>query len=401
MTTDATSTRKRGQGEGTWRNRNGRWEYRFRVMDPATGFTRQRSVSGDTKDECRARAKDVTVKARKAGTARRIVDTITLGEWAEHWRTTVLPTSDRRTSTRANYDSMIRTHITGTPLARTRLRDLTGLAIETHIAKRSLAVASKRNLHACIAALLADAVRDRRIADNPIRDAKRPRRAPAKRSTQARALTDAQVTAVLTAATGHPLHALLVTALHTGMRRGELAGLRWSDVDLAAGTIHVRQQVTVLGGDDDELKTVHGDRVIPMTATLRDVLVDHGLAEQARLATRTRPRTDLVFTGRTGQVLDLRAVSRWYAYLVDRINHPTHAADAPIPATVTIDDQGLHALRHTFASRALAAGIPITDVSEWLGHADPSITLAIYSWALPGRQQASIAKLDSHLASLT
>lgn len=397
---DDTRKAKRGQGEGTWRQRNGRWEYRFSVTDPTTGFGRQRSVTGATKEECRARADKVTKDARKAGTSARIVDTMTLGEWAARWLADVLPTSDRRASTRSNYDSMIRNHIVGTPIARTKLRDLTGLAIETHIAKRTLGPASKRNLHACLAAVLADAVRDRRIVDNPMRDAKRPRKPASKRSTAAKALSDADVRIVTAAVAGQRLAPLVTVALHTGMRRGELAGLRWVDVDLDAGTIHVRQQATAYG-DDDELKTINADRIIPLTAPARDALIGHGLDEQARLARCTDPRTDLVFTGRTGQGLDLRALSRWYSGVIHDINHPKDGNGDPVEPAQTVTEQGLHSLRHTFASRALAAGIAITDVSAWLGHADPAITLSIYSWALPGREQSSIDRLAQHYASLT
>lgn len=397
---ETTRKAKRGQGEGTWRQRNGRWEYRFRVADPTTGFSRQRSVSGDTKEQCRLAADKVVKDARKAGTSARIVDTMTLGDWAARWLKDVLPTSDRRASTRSNYDSMIRNHIIGTPIARMKLRDVTGLAIETHIAKRQLGPASKRNLHACLAAVLADAVRDRRLADNPIREAKRPRKPASNRSTAAKALSDVDVKAITGAVAGHRLAPLVTVALHTGMRRGELCGLRWADVDLEAGTIHVRQQATAYG-DDDDLKTINADRVIPLTDIARDALIGHGLDEQARLARCTSPRTDLVFTGKTGQALDLRAVSRWYSGVIDGINHPKDDNGDPIEPTVTVTEKGLHSLRHTFASRALAAGIAITDVCAWLGHADPSITLSIYSWALPGREQSSIDRLAQHYASLT
>ena len=77
---------------------------------------------------------------------------------------------------------------------------------------------------------------------------------------------------------------------------------------------------------------------------------------------------------------------RWYS---------THARN------VGVTDTGFHAFRHTFASRALAAGVPITDVSEWCGHADPAITLALYSWALPGDKRETIGLLDAHLGGIT
>jgi integrase len=186
---------------------------------------------------------------------------------------------------------------------------------------------------------------------------------------------------ILDVTKNHRWHALVVLALHTGMRRGELAGLRWSDIDFNTNEIHVQQQHNRFDEDDD-LKSIHSDRIIPLSRTARAALMDHGINETDRLATLTNPHVDRVFTGKTGQPIILRSMSRWYN---------ERAKDAQL------SDYGWHAFRHTFASRSLAAGVPIVDVSEWLGHADPSVTLALYSWALPGEKTNRIDLLDRHL----
>ena len=74
---------------------------------------------------------------------------------------------------------------------------------------------------------------------------------------------------------------------------------------------------------------------------------------------------------------------------------------APQARNVGVTDTGFNAFRHTFASRALAAGVPITDVSERCGHADLSITLAPYSWALPGDKRETISLFEAHLGDIT
>ena len=374
-------------GDGSWRKRGKRWEYRFRVTDPVTGMNVYRSVSGDTKTECRDAAHRLRREVKASGTAipSRASKPITLGEWSEKWRSEYLPASKRASNTIKQYDSLLRTHVEATPLANVRLTALTGLGIETHIEGRDIAASSKRSLHAALAAVLADAVRDRRLGENPIDDAKRPKRPTTRRATQARALSDREVVTILDATADHRWSALIVLALHTGMRRGELAGLKWSDVDLDAGQIHVQRQATI-DVDDVEPKTIHGDRIVPLSATARAALVQHGLDEALRLADVEDARHDLVFTNGHGQAVDLRTLSRWYA---------KHAQASGLSV------HGLHAHRHTFASRALAAGVPITDVSAWLGHADPSITLALYSWALPGNKTTTIDLLDQHMAGLS
>jgi len=374
-------------GDGSWRKRGNRWEYRFRVTDPVTGMNVYRSVSGDTKTECRESAARLRREVKASGTAipSRASKAITLGEWSEKWRSEYLPASKRALNTVKQYDSLLRTHVEGTPLGDVRLAALTGLGIETHIEGRDLSASSKRSLHAALAAVLGDAVRDRRLGENPIHDAKRPKRPTTRRATQVRALSDREVLDIIKATGKHRWSALIVLALHTGLRRGELAGLKWSDVDLDGGEIHVQRQATV-DFDDVEPKTVHGDRIVPLSATAKTALIHHGIEETARLADIQGARHDLVFTNRWGQAVDLRALSLWYA---------KHAK------ACGLSGNGLHAHRHTFASRALAAGVPITDVSAWLGHADPSITLALYSWALPGNKTTTIDLLDQHMAALT
>lgn len=98
------------------------------------------------------------------------------------------------------------------------------------------------------------------------------------------------------------------------------------------------------------------------------MLVQHGIDEQIRHERLNDPSRDRVFTNRSGHQIDIDALSRWYR---------KEARKAKIRET------GLHALRHTVISRWVAAGIPITTVAAWAGHADPSITLRIYAWALP------------------
>jgi len=378
-------TTKRGQGEGSFRKRDGRqWEYRIRVLNPETGFKERISVTGATKDECRKKAQEITRSWTKGKRVSRESASLTVSQWSEIWRTEFLPNTHRKTAGVHQYDSLLRNHIEGTSLGRIRLNRVTGLQLESHIQSRQLSVSSKRSLHSALQSMFADAVRDRRLDVDPMKDAKRPKKPAIKRATQARALSDQGVIGILEATKDHRWSAMIVLGLHTGMRRGELAGLRWSDIDFKAGEIHVQQQHTVYETDAD-LKTVHGDRIIPLSQTAKDALIEHGARETERLAGIKDARTDLVFTGATGNPVDLRSMSRWYTARAKEVE---------------LADTGWAALRHTFASRALAAGVPITDVSDWLGHADPSITLQHYSWALPANKTQTMDLLERHLTQI-
>jgi integrase len=374
MSIDQDRKAKRGQNEGTWRTLpSGSWELRFSYKDE-NGWSRRGSVSAPTKDEARTRRDDV-LKAVKDG--RRVVRAAkvpTLSAWIDSWLVDVLPHSGRAANTRKMYASLLSTHVQGTALAKHRLADLRPSQLQALVGTTTkhdgaaLGHSSRRNLFAALVAVLDTALDDGLIADNPMRKAKRPKNPNPGRQAEARALTDTQVTAILRSVDDHRHGILVRVALLTGMRRGELIGLTWDAIGFDTGTLRVRQQVTGDDADPTDVKTAAGDRVIPMSDELRALLVTHGLDQQVRHARLTDPRTDLVFTDRFGQQVDPRALSRWYALRV---------------ADTGVDETGLHALRHTAISRWIAAGIPITVVARWAGHADPSITLRVYAWALP------------------
>lgn len=359
---------KRGQNEGSWRLLpSGSWELRFSYRNE-NGWSQRGSVTGRTKDDARARRDDV-LRAVKEG--RKVVKASkvpTLASWIDSWLVDVLPHSGRAANTRRMYQSILTNHAKSTPLGRQRLTDLRPSQLQALVGSATVGHSTKRNLFAALTACLQTAVDDGLLADNPMRKAKRPKNPSPGRQAEARALTPDQVTAILDQVDGHRYAVLVRVALLTGMRRGELIGLTWDAVGFDTGTMRVRQQVTGDADDPVDVKTTAGDRVIPMSDELRALLVQHGVDEQIRHTRLTNPRTDLVFTNRHGQQVDTHALSRWYRFA---------ARDAGL------DETGLHALRHTTISRWIAAGIPITVVARWAGHADPSITLRVYAWALP------------------
>lgn len=144
---------------------------------------------------------------------------------------------------------------------------------------------------------------------------------------------------------------LFVALLMTGARIGELIALRWRDVNMVGGEIHIRY--TDYRGKLQPVKTDSGCRTLPIYGDLTAIL-----------RRRYRRRTcDRVFTNSLGLPCVYRSVlDAWRRFL----------------AGLGIEPCGLHKLRHTFAHRALRAGVPVRVVSAWLGHADVYITLQIY-----------------------
>jgi integrase len=163
---------------------------------------------------------------------------------------------------------------------------------------------------------------------------------------------------------------LIVT---TGMRRGELAGLRWIDVDLDAGRVSPRRPRVVVNYQVvvSEPKTAKGRRSLALDPATVAALRRHRTQQaQERLAAGSFWQdSGLVFAWPDGSPIHPQRFSSWFEQ---------HARVAGLPRI------RLHDVRHSYATAALAAGIPAKVVSERLGHANIAITMDTYSHVLPG-----------------
>jgi len=174
------------------------------------------------------------------------------------------------------------------------------------------------------------------------------------------------------------LYPLFHLVAYRGLRRGEAVGLRWQDIDLDRRELHVNQQVVQLGWATEigPPKTGSGTRTIPLDGGTCRVLVqwrDHQTRE-LRLIGATPPDTGMVFTRRDGTAVHPDMATDTFARLLDRAGLP------PIR---------LHDLRHTAASLALQAGVPMKVVSEQLGHSSLAITADTYTSVLPAVARAA------------
>ena len=188
---------------------------------------------------------------------------------------------------------------------------------------------------------------------------------------------------LLRAAEGHPDEALVRVALLTGLRRGELLALRWTDMDLAAGQLRVTRAATRLQGRTmyREPKSSRSRRAVALPASVVAVLKVHRkrqLEERLRLGVRPG-EDDLVFCRPDARPLDPSGVSH-------RLRCLASAAGVP----------GLrfHDLRHACATLMLAQGTHPKVVQERLGHETITTTMDIYSHVLPGLQEEAASRLD-------
>lgn len=317
---------------------------------------------------------------------------LTVGEYlADHWmpllRDRIKPT------TRDSYRRMLEAYVVPR-IGRIRLQELSASHLnrlyadlreaggtQMSHAKRGqtkpLSPKTVRNVHAMLSKALNDAVDVGLLATNVAQRAKPPR--PPAVSQTVEAWTADELAEFLAFVRDDRLYACWHLAAHTGLRRGELLGLRWKDLDLAAGVLAVRQSI-VLAYTTPIVSTPksHEARVVNLDpATIRSLLAHRDRQDGERRAWgEGYVDSGLVFRREGGNAIHPDRLSQ----LFDK--HVRHAGIRRIK---------LHGLRHTHATLMLKAGVPVKVVSERLGHADPAFTLRIYQHVLSGMQAEAAA----------
>lgn len=242
-------------------------------------------------------------------------------------------------------------------------------------------------IHQMLRRALDDAVRRGLIVTNPAAVALSPRRRPLG-SSVAKAWNAYQLRAFLDHTAGHRMHAALWTAANTGMRRGELAGLHWGDLDLDAGTLSINRSLVSVSYELHESrgKTRTSRRCIDLDSTTAQVLRDWKAQ---------RASEDASFDPDDGD-------AQVFAQPDGTVTHPQLISDAfkRKVRTSGLPKIRLHDLRHTHATLLLKAGVPIKVVSERLGHSTPAFTMATYQHVLPGMQREAAETFASLLELL-
>jgi integrase len=200
--------------------------------------------------------------------------------------------------------------------------------------------------------------------------------------------TAQQTSAFLSAARKDPYYAAFVVVAYTGLRRGEVCALRWSDIDFASGRIEIVQQLVQYGWHadiQDETKSDAGDRVVIAVQPVLKALAKHRKKQQAQqdAAGERWTKTGLVFTTATGKPI-----------------HPSEVTDAlrEIARRADLPPIRLHDLRHGTATHALSAGVDMKTVSEMLGHSSITITADTYTSVADELKRAAADKIADQLA---
>jgi len=349
----------RGQGEGSiFQEGDGSWRASLEV--PGTDGKRHRKkMRGKTRKEVAAKL-DAARKELAAGV---VVDRrLTVAKFLDQWQQRRALSQDLAPATLTTYTDVIRFYI-APHVGGLLLVDLTASHVEQMTAAVIASGKSIRTANIARAVLrraLKDAMRDGLVMRNAAALSNPPRQ-PRR---EGRTLDLDQARALLAHVSGHPLEAAFVVSLTTGLRRGELLGLRWADIDLGAGYVTVRAQLraTPDGLRIVDTKNTGSVRMLPLSALAVDALHRH------RITSPGLPSA-LVFTGASG--LPVHPDS-WR-------HHVYKATQAALG-----ESWSPHELRHSCASIMLASGADLKTVSATLGHSSIRVTADVYAHLMRG-----------------
>ncbi len=366
---------RRGNGDGMKpvQRKDGIWECSLRLGDG-----KRKAVYGKTRKDAQAklaalrRAQEesrlVTGPTKKVGTY--------LDEWLEgHVRLTVQPTTH---DTYQRDVERLRPYIGNIRLDQLRHEHIQHAYTEL---LEGLSPTSVHRVHRGLKTALRHAVKIGLVMHNPI-ERVTPPRVPRK---EMRPLTPEEVELFLQSTADHLLHGLWVVLVTTGMRVGEATALHWTDLDLDAGALQIRDTVKRLKGKGlviGDVKTPHSRRRIILAAGTVEALRVHQQRQACarKVADHAWAEQGLVFCTGTGGPLDAGAVS--------------HAKDRALVAC-GLPHVRTHDLRHTAATYLLSKGVHPKVVQELLGHSSIALTMNTYSHVLPSLQQEVAKHMDA------
>jgi integrase len=360
--------KRRGNGEGrTTRRKDRRWEARYTAQTP--NGPKRKVLYGKTREEV---AKKLTkAMADRDGGLVFDHENLRVEDYLDRWlkgsvRGSVKPV------TYESYERILRVHVVPT-LGRVKLDKLNPLHLQSLYSERldsGLSPRTVRYVHVVMHRALKQAVRWGLVPRN-VSEAVDPPRIHRK---EMHPLSPLQARTFLEAAREDRLEALYVVAVHCGLRQGELFGLRWNDVDLETGTIHVNRSLsqTKDGPTFTVPKTSKSRRTVQITNGAIEALKCHSQRqadEMVRMGTLYGDQ-GLVFASEVGTPLNRHNV--------------TQRSFRPLLRRAGLPEIRFHNLRHTCATLLLGKGVHPKFVQELLGHATIAITLDTYSHVLPG-----------------
>lgn len=368
--------KRRGNREGSiYKRKDGRWCGQLILgYDLKTGKPIKKYIYARTREEV---AKKLNRLLWQAGNVS--PEKYTLGGWLHTWLE-LYKKSSLRPTTFERYESIIKNHVPETlkklPLEKLYPEHLQRLYLEKQ--KEGLSGRSVELLHVVLHSALKQAMRlgyvSRNVADYVDR--------PKKKTKEKRILTQEELHCFLSCANKHRLYPAFLLLVTTGIRRGEVLGLRWQDLNYEEETIVINQSLTTLnhGFVIQEPKSESGKRIIPLLPEVVEELKKwrkKWLEEKISLGPDW-PETDLVFPSEVHTPMYPRNFTRVFYTICQKAG---------------IEGITIHSLRHSFVSYLVAQGVDPRTVKELVGHSSVTLTLDVYARSISASKKEAIEHL--------
>lgn len=398
--------KSRGNGEGNIRQRkDGRWEARITIGRNENGTQKMKYFYGKSRKEAAEKLEAYNNDTRKGIYIE--PNKYTLSQWIDEWYKTYVVNRVKPT-TQANYHNITNIYIKPY-LGQIKLMELKSAHVQEFY--NSLLTGGRINgnknkgfrsssiqcIHKVLRTLLQAAYLNDLIPKNPVSN-KRVTLPKKEQDAKVNTLTPAEQKKIEKLCVGTRFGTAIILDLYTGLRRGELLALTWNDVDFKNRTLTVNKQLNRLRNFDSNSTTKTSltisnytkssvERKIALPSAIIEMLEnykDNEIKNRQSLG-GLYSEHNLIFCYENGEPLDINVLPRFFKKLLKK---------AKIKSTK------FHTIRHTFATRALEAGVPVKVVSQILGHANISITLDTYSHVLSELQDEAMQTITDKFLSI-
>lgn len=381
--------KKRANGEGNIRKRSdGRWEGRYTVGYDENGKIKTKSVLAKTQAEVKEKLRVAIAEAGKTDVIK--AKTYTVGTWVDFW----LETYEKikiRPSTYKTYLGFIENHIKPS-LGDTNLRKLTTVQIqqfyqqllsngrvervESNNQAKGLRPKTVHNLNQMLSAALDCAVEQKLICSNPAKSCVLPK----VKKQEMKTIPLDKLGQFFSEAKRSGVYELYYIELATGLRRGELLGLKWDDVDWKNSVIYVRRQIIRQDGKviAAPLKTKNSYRCVAIGSDAIAILKEKQIKENGF--------SEYIFLSPTGRPISPDSVLHMLQRVLKRAG---------------LEKIRFHDLRHTFATMALQNGVDVKTLFGMLGHYSTGFTLDTYAHVTTAMQTNAAKAVGSFLSDAT
>ena len=378
-------------GVGIVQKKNGRYEARY-----SDRFGNRKSISGYDLKDVKKRFNEAIYENEKEINIR---DNIKLDDWYEKWMK-IYKYDSIRDNTKRHYTQVYKKHISPY-LGNYYIKDITQLQIREllkNLSRQGYQYETKNKVRILLLDMFNKAIIDEFVKRNPAKGITIKRN----EETDIQVLSIEDQAAFFDCCKGTFYDNLFNVAISTGMRIGELAALRWNDIDFENNVIHVVRTLVYQKYEEDNCKTFHFE--LPKTKTsLRDIPINKQCKTalqkqylQKNVVKNKAPKEkkvdeqfqDLLFTTKFNTPLNSQIVCDAIDRIVKEINLTRDVTDE-------MEVFSAHCFRHTFATRCFEAGIQPKTVQTYLGHATLQMTMDLYTSVLEEHKMSEMNKLET------